>query len=192
MGVGKKCIHEVCTTNHHLCNCHPNTQHKPQELKWFYSNSRTCRSPIAQKYITMVSTWDLRFPQQWLLRLLLSKMWCCVVWYIDTNISNELAASSFRVENCKQCENRFLQNMVNFYQTTQCHIPEDDNHIKVSSSIYSVLPHTNVNTFCTAVLTICFTCFMNLYHQLADFLIIPIHCTDLSVRKTALKSETSI
>jgi hypothetical protein len=41
--------------------------------------------------------WNLKFVWRWLWRFLLVKMWLCVVWQVDTDVSEEASASIFKV-----------------------------------------------------------------------------------------------
>jgi hypothetical protein len=51
-----------------------------------------------------------------------SSVWCCVVWLLGTNILEELAISSFFLEDR---DSRYSEMFISVYQTTQCHSLED-------------------------------------------------------------------
>jgi hypothetical protein len=64
-------------------------------------NTYSLLKPPQHKQALFNTTWDLRFPQWWILKLCSSWMWRHVLWHTSTYVLQEPAASTFRVRKCE-------------------------------------------------------------------------------------------
>jgi hypothetical protein len=75
------------------------------------------REPLSNSKITIL--WDCMFPQWWLCKLLTSRKWRRLFFWIDTNVSKERAASVFRVEVWRWTNTIYLPNYMKSHTRIQ-------------------------------------------------------------------------
>jgi hypothetical protein len=64
-------------------------------------------------------------------------LWRRVVWRIRANVSEEPAASTFKIIYPKHEDGRFLRD-AGIYQTTRRHLPEDSREKLISNKLHSI------------------------------------------------------